>query len=54
MQFKSLKLTGLALALGFSAATTSAADLIPVTVTTTWVCASRARRAVRRQGGRYL
>jgi len=52
MQFKSLKLTGLALALGFSAATTSAADLIPVTVTTT--CASRARRAVRRQGGRYL
>lgn len=36
MQLKSLKLTGLALALGFSAATTSAADLIPVTVTTTW------------------
>lgn len=36
MQLKSLKLTGLALALGFSAAATSAADLIPVTVTTTW------------------
>jgi NitT/TauT family transport system substrate-binding protein len=36
MHLKSLKLTGLALALGFSAATTSAADLIPVTVTTTW------------------
>ena len=28
MQLKSLKLTGLALALGFSAATTSAADLL--------------------------
>ncbi|WVM91592.1 hypothetical protein ULG90_16515 [Halopseudomonas pachastrellae] len=36
MQFTSLKLTGLALALGFSAATAQAADLTPVTVTTTW------------------
>ena len=36
MQLTSLKLTGLALALGFSAATAQAADLTPVTVTTTW------------------
>jgi len=36
MQQRGLKLTALSLALGFSAATTSAANLTPVTVTTTW------------------